>query len=241
MRRATDGSRSDARRAGPTHRYQVYVPRDYTSDRQWPVILFLHGAGERGSEGMRPAHVGLGRAIRFNPERWPAIAIFPQVPERPRPFEIDDTWAGSSADVAIAALDATASAFSTDSDRVYLTGLSLGGNGTWVLGSRHADRFAALVAVCGFVDLGPRIEPFLPDADDPFAEVAEAIADVPVWIWYGDADVVVPVEQSRKMAAALEAAGADVRYTELERVNHNAWDPAYGDEALATWLFAQRR
>lgn len=220
---------------GDDYKYQVYVPRDYQATAEWPVILFLHGAGERGDDGLKPAHVGLGRAIRFNPERWPAIAVFPQVPQ-------GESWQGIAGEVAMAALDATVTEFSTDQSRLYLTGLSLGGNGTWYLGYQHTERFAALVAICSFVNLGDRFPAFLSaPGSNAYTELARDLAQTPIWIFHGDADRAVPVEESRKMAAALTAVGAEVHYTELPGIGHNAWDPAYRNEELANWLFRQHR
>ena len=112
--------------------------------------------------------------------------------------------------------------------------------GTWYLGYHHTERFAAMVAVCGFVDLGDRFPGFLPEAENSFAALAEDLSETPVWIVHGDADVVVPVEQSRNMAAALEAVGTDVHYTELPGVNHNSWDAAYANSDLISWLFDQK-
>ena len=218
---------------GESYNYQVYVPRDYDASRDWPVILFLHGAGERGSDGLKQTQVGLGRAIRLNPERWPAITVFPQVPATER-------WQGEVAEMAMAALDATLAEFASDESRVYLTGLSLGGNGTWYLGYHHTDRFAAMVAVCGFVQLGERAASFV-DTANPYATIAKKLSSTPVWIYHGDADVVVTVEESRSMARELQTAGAEVHYTELPGVNHNSWDAAYGDEELIAWLFSQHR
>lgn len=215
------------------YRYQVYVPRNYSTDREWPVILFLHGAGERGDDGIKQTQVGLGRAIRLQPERWPAIVVMPQVPE-------GENWQGRAGDVAMAALDATQAEFAVDSSRVYLTGLSLGGNGTWYLGYNHTERFAALVAICGIVNLGDRLPVFVDNAADPYKALAADLSDKPVWIVHGDADVVVPVEESRRMARELEAAGAEVHYTELPGVNHNSWDAAYDNAELNAWLFGQR-
>ena len=103
---------------GSSHRYQIYIPEDYDSSQDWPVILFLHGAGERGDDGLKQSTVGLGNAIRQNPDRWPAITIFPQVPT-------GESWQGIAADVAMAALDATIENYSVDESRQYLTGLSL--------------------------------------------------------------------------------------------------------------------
>ena len=111
---------------GLEYRYQVYVPYNYTAAEEWPVTLFLHGAGERGSNGLKQTQVGLGRAIRLNPERWQTLAVFPQVP-------VGESWQGVAGDVAMAALDVTIAEFSVDAGRLYLTGISLGGNGTWYL------------------------------------------------------------------------------------------------------------
>ncbi|MDH3223008.1 MAG: prolyl oligopeptidase family serine peptidase, partial [Gemmatimonadota bacterium] len=219
---------------GQEYGYQVYVPRAYDGSTAWPVTLFLHGAGERGDNGLAQTQGGLGRAIRLNPDRWPTLVVFPQVPE-------DMSWQGTPGEVALAALEATIDGYRVDESRVYLTGLSLGGNGTWYLAYHHPDRFAALVAVCGFVDFSPRLPHFLPESTpNPYVGLAERIKHIPIWIVHGDADSVVPVEESRRMAEALQAAGAEVHYEELVGVNHNAWDPAYASQGLATWLFGQR-
>lgn len=216
------------------HSYQIYVPENYDSAEQWPVILFLHGAGERGNDGVKQAEVGLGKAIRSNEQQWPGIVVFPQVPS-------NESWQGVAGDVAMAALDATMEEFNTDASRQYLTGLSLGGNGTWYLGYHHADRFAAMVPICGFVGFGDRFPSFTPASDgDPYSAIAAAIVKVPTWIFHGDADVIVPVEESRKMSAALQSAGAEVHYTELPGVNHNSWDDAYASDEMIEWLFSQR-
>jgi len=226
--------------AGHTYPYQVYVPREYASDpgRRFPVILFLHGAGERGDDGLAQTAVGLGPALRRHPSRYPAIVVFPQAPR-------DSTWTGRVAEAAMAALERTEAEFRTDPDRVYLTGISMGGNGTWYLAYRHPERFAAIAPVCGFVTMrfGAGTAAVVPAEDgEPFAALARRLASVPTWIFHGEADPVVPVEQSRRAAEALEAAGAaDVRYSELPGVGHNAWDPAYASPGFADWLFAQRR
>lgn len=216
--------------------YQVYVPRDYDPDRKWPVILFLHGAGERGSNGTAQTQEGLGTALRLWPERWPAICVFPQAPA-------GTVWQGAQARMAMAALEAAEAEFNTDPDRVYLTGISMGGNGTWYLGYQHPERFAAMVAICGFLEFASDRYPLFtpPEAKDSYGEVAARIAGVPVWVVHGAADSVVPVEQSRRMVAALHAVGADVRYVEFPGVDHGSWHPGYADEALPEWLFGKSR
>lgn len=222
--------------AGVRHVYQVYVPRSYRPGEKLPIILALHGAGERGGDGLLQTDVGLGHAIRKHVERWPAIVVFPQVPK-------DRLWQNSK-DIALAALAAAEREFRTDRDRVYVAGLSMGGNGTWALAYDDPDRFAAIVVVCGFVKpitLRP-YQPLVPVSEpDPYAAMARRIARLPVWIIHGGADTVVPVEDSRQMAAALRTAGAAVHYKELPGVDHNSWDPGFDDPELPTWLFAQRR
>jgi predicted peptidase len=223
---------------GAQYRYQVFVPATYaTSNQQWPVILFLHGAGERGSDGLFQTQVGIATHIRRAPSNYPAIVVLPQVPT-------DSLWVGTPADAAIAALDRTMSEFRADPDRVYLTGMSMGGHGTWNLAYKYPTRFAAIAPICGFLEhrLLPGARSIIPaDSGEAFAALARRIGKLPTWIFHGEADPVVPVLGSRKAYEAIKAAGGDVRYTELLGVDHNAWDPAYGSQQFRDWLFAQRR
>ena len=218
--------------AGRTYLYQVFVPRDWTPRRSWPVILFLHGAGERGSDGLRQTEVGFGAAIRFGRERFPAIVVMPQVPE-------ERAWTEPPMpQLALGALDAATREFNGDRRRTYLTGLSMGGTGVWSLAAENPKRFAALVPICGRVmstGVGARSP-----AASSFQAMAERIGPaMPVWIFHGRDDDVVPVDESRQMYAALKALGSGVRYTEYEGVGHGAWDPAYAEPELMPWLLAQ--
>ena len=229
---------------GVEYRYQVFVPRQYKTSVQWPVVLALHGGGERGSDGLVQTEVGLGPAIRRHEERFPAIVVFPQIPQRGT-----SGWQAEGAQLALATLDKTLAEFTTDISRVYLTGLSMGGNGSWYLAYHHSDRFAAVVVVCGFVEARksgtsaittyPRIGP--ESAPDPFAAVAERVRTLPFWIFHGDADPIVSVEQSRGMVQALRRINANIQYTEFPGVGHNSWDPAYDRADLFEWMFKQRR
>ena len=221
-------------------KYQVYVPSAYPgSTQRWPVIVFLHGAGERGGDGIFQTAVGLGAALRRSAARYPAIIVFPQVPT-------DSVWIGAPADAAVAALDQTLAEFRTDPDRVYLTGLSLGGNGTWNLAAKHPDRFAAIAPICGFVTPFRRLAGSRPivesdTGDAMFATLARRIGKLPTWIIHGEIDPVVPVAESRRAADALKKAGGDVRYTEIIGGDHNVWDVTYASPQFVDWLFAQRR
>ena len=220
------------------YHYQVYVPADYASKPTWPAILFLHGAGERGTDGLVQTNVGLGAAIRQNASRYPAIVVFPQVPP-------DSQWVGTPADMAVAALQQTMREFHVDASRVYLTGLSMGGHGTWYIAYRHAELFAAIVPICGWVRDFPMFRGSVPvvpgDSASVMTTLAQHLGKVPIWIFHGEVDQVVNVNGSREPAAALKAAGANVQYTELLGLNHNSWDAAYGSDEFVRWLFSQQR
>jgi predicted peptidase len=221
---------------GAVHRYQVYVPMDWTKSQRWPVILFLHGAGERGDNGLAQTQVGIGGSIRFHPERWPAVVVMPQCPR-------DKRWTTPEViEVALAALEAATKEFKGDRTRTYLTGLSMGGYGTFAIGAKHAARFAALVPICGGVRLPRRPnQPPPPEPEgDPYESTARGIGKTPIWIFHGAADPTVPVTESQKMVEAIKAAGGDPNYTEYPGVGHNSWDRAYGEEELPKWLFSQK-
>lgn len=228
---------------GVEYRFQVYVPREFDRSVSWPIILALHGGEAYGSDGLQQTEVGLARAVRLHADRFPSIIVFPQSPADRTPG-----WQGPGGDAALAALDRTVTEFNGDRSRLYLTGLSAGGNGTWSLAFRYPDRFAALIVVAGWISelqstttgvLYPAIAPRT--VADPFAAVAQRVSKLPIWIFHGEVDPRVPVEESRKMAAALKALGANVRYTEFAGVGHNAWDSAYGSPGLFEWLFQQKR
>jgi len=226
---------------GKTYRYQVFVPASRFRTGKLPVVLFLNGSGERGSDGVKQTMAGLGPYLRQHAADFPALAVFPQASD-------GTEWTETAAPLAFAALDAALREFDGDPDRVYLTGMSMGGYGTWELALQQPGRFAALVPVCGgitvdWTDARPSMNAHsVAGAADPFAAAAQRLKDIPAWIFHGARDDAVPPQQSRRMAEALKAAGArDVRYTEFADAGHNAWDPAYREPALWTWLLAQRR
>jgi len=224
--------------SGHAYHYQVYVPADYATKPSWPAILFLHGAGERGDDGLLQTNVGLAPAIRQNPSRYPAIVVFPQVPR-------DSQWVGTPGDMAVAALQQTMREFHVDRNRVYLTGLSMGGHGTWYVAYQHPELFAALVPICGWVREFPQFRGSVPavpgDSAAVMPNLVQRLGKTPIWIFHGEMDQVVNVNGAREPAAALKAAGADVHYTELLGLNHNSWDAAYASDELVHWLFAQQR
>ncbi|MFN2601409.1 MAG: alpha/beta hydrolase-fold protein [Gemmatimonadaceae bacterium] len=218
--------------------YQVYVPSDYPSRTDWPVILFLHGSGERGKDGLLQTTVGIAAAIRQDAKRFPAIVIIPQLSP-------DSQWVGAPAEAAFAALTKTLGEFKVDPQRVYLTGLSMGGHGTWYLAYRHPEIFAAIAPICGWVTERPDSRGsvmVIPPEDGPaFPALTRKLGKLPIWIFHGEMDTSVPVSYSREPAAALKAASADVRYTEYLGMGHNVWDATYASDEFLHWLFAQRR
>ena len=223
---------------GVAARYQVFVPSRASGGDRPPVILFLHGSGERGSDGAKQTLVGIGPYLRAHQDRFPAIVVFPQAPD-------ETEWAGN-ADLVFATLDAATREFNGDPDRTYLTGLSMGGYGTWDMAMRAPGRFAALAPVCGGV-VHPRRPSMgvsgIAGAANPYAAVAARLKDTPVWQFHGALDDVVSPDYSRQMDAALQAAGArDARLTIFPDANHNSWDATYSQTPeLWTWLFAQKR
>ena len=229
--------------SGVEYRYQVYVPREFSRSKKWPVIIALHGGGSYGDDGLKHTDGGFARSIRLNPERFPAIVIFPQAHADGTPG-----WQLEGGKAALAALDRSIKEFNGDPKRVVLTGFSAGGNGTWSIASRHPERFAAIVPICGFIikfkGKSSNVDyPALAAAGaaDEYAHIAKKVTSIPIWIFHGDADKNVVVDESRKMAAALKAIGANVQYTEFPGVEHNAWDQAYARADLIEWMLKQRR
>lgn len=219
---------------GVPRRYVVYLPENWNRNQRWPVILFLHGSGERGSEGMDETQIGLPQALRLHPERWPFVVVMPQVP-----FGHHHWTDPEMMSIAIDALNAEVREFHGDPDRVYLTGLSLGGYGVWEMARAYPHRFAALVPVCGgvFWSYQPdrwRAVHTLPE------EYARGMGRTPVWMFHGADDPVVNPRQSLLLYQALKAAGGDVRFWEYAGIKHNVWDRAYAEPQLPRWLLAQR-
>lgn len=205
-------------------KYVLFVPHDYKGDKEYPLILFLHGAGERGSDGVAPVRQGIGNAIKFKggEKKFPCFVIFPQC-------RTGKSWQADGLDAkrAIAMLDEAEKTYKIDHKRVYLTGLSMGGFGTWSLAAAHPDRWAAIVPICGGVKT------------DQASEVASKIKDIPCWGFCGDQDKLVT--GMRAIVAALKQAGGNPRYSEFPYVGHNSWDPAYVTPELLPWMLKHAR
>jgi predicted peptidase len=227
----------DLTAGGETLRYAVYVPREFDAARRWPLVLSLHGQGECGTDGLRQLTQGLSQAILAAPQEWPVIALFPQKPDPEREWEEYEP-------ALMALVEAARARWPIDPDRVYLTGLSQGGHGAWVLGARHAELWAAVVPVCGYVaarEGDPRA--VLPGGayNGSPGELAKSLRTLPIWAFHGVADSIVPVAETESMIAALVTAGGNPKLTLFPGVDHGSWDPAYRDSGLSAWLLAQRR
>ena len=184
-----------------------------------PLVLFLHGAGERGTDNAAQLTQGVGAFLTPEAMReMPCVLVAPQCP-------VEGWWSGEMLENALALAEQSALEYRCDPGRLYITGLSMGGQGVWKSLALKPFLFAAAVVVCGRAD----------------PATAASIAHVPVRVFHGGADQVVPVEQSRAMVEALRLAGADVGYTEYDGVDHGSWVPAYNDIATRRWLFSIRK
>lgn len=228
---------------GEVRRYSVYVPNDYDPARPWPVILFLHGAGEGGRDGLLPTEYQLGSAIRRDAARFGALVVFPQV------STYQPLWTSADVEHALRVLDRVRADFAVDDERMYITGVSTGARAVWHALYRYPQRFAAALVVCGVVR--PRLpdgrrvrdpDPVVPEGDgDPPARLAEVLGHLPIWLFHGDDDPVFPVADAREVAGEFESAGGALRYTELAGFGHDVWDIAYYAPEVSEWLLAQRR
>ena len=220
------------------YHFRVFTPKDWSRKKKYPVILFLHGAGERGDDNLVQTKVGIGSAILRQKESLPFIVVLPQCPR-------NRWWTETEMQAqALKALDQTIKDFNGDPKRIYLTGLSMGGYGSWIMAAGNPSRFAAIAVVCGGVRPPARVNVPQPTdgvagSADPYGAVAAKVGKTPVWVFHGGADPVVPVTESRKMVEAIKAAGGSVRYNEYEGVGHNSWDKAYAEAELFPWMLAQ--
>ena len=218
---------------GATYHFQVYLPEAFRRDdkKQWPVILFLHGRGERGSEGMWQTQVGLPQAVRDHPERWPFVIVMPQCPQA-------NYWNDPEMlSMALAALDRETQEFHLDTERTYLTGLSMGGYGAWELARLHPRRWAAVAIAAGGIFWSYEPERWQQASTLP-AEYARAVGRLPLWLFHGSEDIMVIPRQSEMMFEALKASGGRVRLWVYQGVRHDCWTRAYNEPELPHWFLS---
>jgi predicted peptidase len=210
---------------GRSYSYQVYVPTSLQGRRDAPAVLFLHGIGQRGEGGFIPAAGGVSEIAKFYLERMPAIVVMPQCRK-------DRYWPDEDMQkMAVAALDDATAEFAADPRRLYLVGVSMGGYGAWQLAANYPEKFAAAIPVCGGSPLR---------SGDRFTPIASKVRRMPVWVFHGAADRIVPVSESRSMVKALEAVKGNVKYSEYAGVGHDVWFNVLAEPDLWPWLLSQR-
>lgn len=223
--------------------YRILFPEDYDQNRKYPLVLFLHGAGERGKDNEKQLTHGTDQFL--NPEnrkKFPALVVFPQCPEDKYWIDIsirsklggnklpdfEESIKTPSEELAIVneLVDQIIKKERVNKDQVYVMGLSMGGFGTFETLARWPEKYAAAIAICGGGNLS----------------LTKYYADhTALWITHGAKDDVVPVALSQRIYHALKQKGADVRYTEFPEANHNAWDPTFEMPELLPWLFSYRK
>jgi predicted peptidase len=217
---ATGGSRQQTGHFKATikvtveYNYFLFLPEGYGKSKQrWPLMLFLHGAGDAGTNMERVKILGPPKIVESRPD-FPFILVSPQSPVR--------SW---NVDALNALLDNIIRKYRVDKDRVYLTGASMGGSATWAFATAHPEKFAAIVPVCG--------------SGDP-AE-ARKLAGLPIWVFHGAKDPVVPVKKAQQMVDAIAAAGGNAKLTIYPEASHDAWTETYDNPEVYQWLLQQKR
>jgi predicted peptidase len=218
--------------------YRLLLPQDYDPQKKYPLILFLHGAGERGNDNEKQLVHGAKLFLTAeNRKNFPAIVIAPQCPAEnywgsvsvdrtTSPFTLSFDYSRPATTALSAAIELAKKIIAeegVDKKRVYITGLSMGGMGTFEAVYRYPKLFAAAAPVCGGGDA---------------SRYTKQAAKIPFWIFHGDADAVVSVNESRAMVSKLKSLKASVKYTEYGGVNHNSWDNAFAEPDFVKWLLS---
>jgi predicted peptidase len=198
--------------------YLLYLPEAYdTIDRRWPLVLFLHGSGECGSDFEIVKRNGIPKLAGMG-KSFPFIAVSPQCPG-------GSVWENHFEEMNLL-IDEMVDKYRADEDRIYLTGLSMGGYGTWDFAMIYPGRFAAIAPICGWSSC---------------PELLKSISELPIWAFHGAKDDIVPVEETRKLVDALRAYGSNIKYTEYPDAGHDAWTATYENPEVYEWLLSQKR
>ena len=227
--------------AGPSGNqisYRILAPGKLETNQKYPLVLFLHGAGERGNDNKKQlVHAAAEFASKSRMEQFPAFVVFPQCPDGQRWVESDWSLPSGSGEFEAAPskpmatvlelVDSLVQQLPVDPHRLYVTGLSMGGQGSWFAAAHQPHRFAAMLEVCG--------------GGDP--TWANDYAGIPIWAFHGQDDGVVPISRAREMVVALAQAGhaPELRYTEYPGVGHNSWTQTFKRDDVFEWLFSQRK
>lgn len=198
------------------YQYQIYYPEAYNADngKQWPLILFLHGAGERGSNLELVKLQGLPNYLR-NKKDFPFVVTYPQCPARSY-WEVSmlNNW-----------LEEVLKGLRADPERIYLTGISMGGYGTWHWAAANPNKFAAIIPICG--------------GGEP--SKAKQLAKLPIWAFHGAKDNIVPLRETVEMTSAIEKAGGKPKITIYPDLYHDSWTETYQNEEIYDWLLKHKR
>ncbi|MDB5328829.1 MAG: esterase [Phycisphaerales bacterium] len=203
--------------AGDTRKYAIYTPPNYDPQKKYPAVLFLHGLFESGNDGMGATKVGIGPAIKENPERFNCIVVFAQT---------SDSWRDDDQlPLAMATLDDATRNFGIDPNRVTVTGLSTGGAAVWKLGARYPGRFAALMPLCAF------------SSEDDIPNLTR----YPIWAIHNRFDPFVGVWNTSGMCEKINTAGGHAKHTVYGGFGHDCWDRAYADKDVVAWMQGQAK
>lgn len=202
------------------HKYVVFIPKNYSSAKKWPVILSLHGAGERGTDGKKQLTIGLAPYVKSRQATYPFVVVFPQCEDTKGRILTAWTAGSKESDRALQMLAAVEKDFSIDTNRRVLTGWSMGAYGVWSVGAAHADMWSAVVPLSG--------------GDDNFD--ASKLVDKPLWAFHGLRDSIVPTSESRKAVEAVRSAGGEPKFTEIAEGGHDIWRDVYDSDVLIKWM-----
>lgn len=197
--------------------YLLFLPKGYDASdktKQWPLMLFLHGSGERGENLELVKMHGPPKIVEAKPD-FEFIVVSPQCPKESR-------W---QADELLQLIDQVSKAHAVDPNRLYVTGLSMGGSGTWQLAAAQPQRFAAIAPICGRADL----------------DSAPQIKHLPIWVFHGAKDSATSVEHNKAIVAALKAAGGEPKFTLYPDAGHDSWTETYNNPEFYAWLLTQRK
>ncbi|HEX7979196.1 MAG TPA: prolyl oligopeptidase family serine peptidase [Gemmatimonadaceae bacterium] len=220
---------------GVSRPFQVFVPKAYTTDKKWPVILYIDGSGGRGTDNTSQVAQALGAIVRARASTYPAIVVFPQVPAgetTPRPLITA---------ICLADLDWAVAKYNGDPTRLYVTGISFGGGVAYQLAYENPTKFAALAPVASvYSDASVTSNPNATDGSS-YPLLAQKLKTTPTGIWHGALDQGPPVSVPQGIYNALQAAGDPARITVIPGMGHAIWDDVYVDDSFYTWLYAQHR
>ena len=199
--------------------YLLFLPESYaqSTNEEFPLILFLHGAGERGSDLDSVKRHGIPKIVETNPD-FPFIAVSPQCPK--------DSWWTSELHTINGLIEEVVEKYQVDTSRIYLTGLSMGGFGTWSLASMYPERFAAIAPVCG----GGEVR-----------QILRSLVEIPIWTFHGQKDDVIPFSRSEEIVTALKKHGSSIKFTIYPEAGHDSWTKTYDNPELYKWFLKHSR